>query len=85
MVHILIMGSVLKEHRYMLPFYPALAILSAYALSKIKNLLSVRLGPKQILLPEIIIIIFLILSAVWSIPIGINPALINKSLILEPF
>lgn len=85
LVQIVAMGNILKEERYFLPMYPALSIIAAYAMYNFKNMLSRELGPKQVLLPEILVLVFLILSALWSIPIGNDAAFINKSVLLKPF
>ena len=72
-----------KEHRYMLPTYPALAILSACVLHEIRKFLTQFTDRK--IISDGAIIILLLLSAWWSIPIGFNTILANGTLILEPF
>ena len=59
-----------KEHRYMLPAYPAIAILSAYILQRMREFLT-RFTDKKIITDGAIIIL-LLLGAWWSIPIGVN-------------
>jgi len=59
-----------KEHRYMLPAYPAIAILSAYILQRIREFLTQFTDRK--IITDGAIIILLLLSAWWSIPIGMN-------------
>ena len=82
---IAVMNNEVKEHRYMIPMYPALAILSAYGLAKLKNAISKRVSETEILLPEFSIIAILIICAFWSVPRGMYQAMINSSLIIFPF
>jgi hypothetical protein len=72
-----------KEHRRMLPAYPAIAILSAYALTRLK--LCLEAVSKNRLLSELLLAAVLIASASWSIPLGLFTALENDALILKPF
>ena len=71
-----------KENRYMLPAYPAIAMLSADLLVRIEAFIDNRLKKPYGL---IVIIAALIACAFWSVPIGINHALANFPLILKPF
>ena len=71
------------EHRRMLPAYPAIAVLSAYILNKLRIFIE-RLFNNNIL-PEIIIIVILIASAFWSAPMGIATVMENDAIITKPF
>lgn len=71
-----------KENRYMLPAYPAIAMLSADLLVKIESFVNNRLKRPYGL---IVVIAVLIACAFWSVPIGIEHALTNRALILKPF
>ena len=78
---ILILRST-KENRYMLPAYPALAILSADILRGIGAFIDARIKGHY---GGIFIVAALIACALWSAPIGIRHALANAALILKPF
>lgn len=71
-----------RENRYMLPAYPAIAILSADILQRIGTFIDSRLKKHY---GDIFIIAVLIACAFWSVPIGIKHALTNCALILKPF
>ncbi|MBN1872062.1 MAG: glycosyltransferase family 39 protein [Candidatus Omnitrophica bacterium] len=71
-----------KENRYMLPAYPAIAILTADILQRIGDLLNNRLGRN---LGTVLIVAALLASAFWAVPMGIKHALYNVALILKPF
>jgi 4-amino-4-deoxy-L-arabinose transferase-like glycosyltransferase len=71
-----------KEHRYMQPIYPALAVLAAYYLDKIRKFIKDKGGNLK---AEILIIQLLILNAMWSIPIGISAIFENRALLIKPF
>jgi len=71
-----------KEHRYMLPIYPPLAILSAYYLSRIKIFIATK---SNAFFGEIIIILILLVSAVYTIPLGLNTLMQGTALFLKPF
>ncbi len=80
-----LMNDYIKEYRYMIPVYPAVAIIASLGLVNLKTFIRSRLGQKQLLIPEIIIIAVLIACSIWSVPIGTYSAVINKSEIVEPF
>lgn len=81
-----LMNNMVKEHRYMLPVHPALAVLAALGISKFRAFISAKLGPKQIILPEgVIIILILLTSFLWTIQLGQDTALANRSEIIVPF
>ena len=71
-----------KENRYMLPAYPAIAMLSADVLVKIEDFLNRKFKG---IYGDVLVITILIACAFWSVPIGINHALWNSALILRPF
>ena len=77
-----IMLALIKEHRYMLPIYPALAILSAYYLDRIRKFVGNKIST---LVGETLAIALLILTAFWSIPMGQNIILNGDALLLKPF
>ena len=77
---LMIMGA--KENRYMLPAYPAIAILSADLLQRIGSFIDSRFKKRY---GDIFIIAILVACAFWSAPIGIKYALANLALILKPF
>ncbi|MCK5259584.1 MAG: glycosyltransferase family 39 protein [Candidatus Omnitrophica bacterium] len=72
-----------REHRRMLPAYPAIAVLSAYVLDKL------RIWIKQIsnsnIISELSVVIILIISAFWSVPMGLETVMENGALIMKPF
>lgn len=76
----ILMGA--KENRYMLPAYPAIAMLSADLLERIGNFIDNKFKMHS---GDIFIIVILIACAFWSVPIGINHVLRNLALILKPF
>ena len=71
-----------KEHRYMLPAYPAFAILGAYIANKIRTYLDEKIGFST---GTLILIICLVASAIWSIPMGLDVLFTNGALIMKPF
>lgn len=71
-----------KENRYMLPAYPAIAILSADVLERIGNFLNLRFKKHY---GTIFVVAILLACAFWSVPIGLRHALANAPLILKPF
>ncbi|OQX82000.1 MAG: hypothetical protein B6D56_01010 [Candidatus Omnitrophica bacterium 4484_70.1] len=74
----------LKEHRYMLPVYPLIAILSGYYWDKFRQWLA-RSNKFLRCLAEVIIIVLFILCAFWSVSIGINVIREDKLLLRKPF
>jgi hypothetical protein len=77
---IMILGA--KENRYMLPAYPAIAMLSADLLQKIGGAIDKRLKGY---FADIFIVVVLLACAFWSVPIGLKHILSNSALILKPF
>ena len=71
-----------KENRYMLPAYPAIAMLSADLLQKIGSFIERKFKRHN---GDIFIIAVLMACAFWSVPIGLTCALRNLALILKPF
>ena len=71
-----------KEHRYMLPAYPAFAILAAYIANQLRVFLDKHL---KLNIGTILLVVILIISAVWSIPMAMETILYNGALILKPF
>ena len=74
-----------KEHRYMLPAYPALALLSASVVPQAREFMRGRLGKNQIILSELSIIIVLAVYAGYAIWLGNGTVLADGALILFPF
>ncbi|MBN1868976.1 MAG: glycosyltransferase family 39 protein [Candidatus Omnitrophica bacterium] len=71
------------EHRRMLPAYPAIAILSAYFIDKLR-LFAEKLFKNQTT-AEILVLALLTACAFWSAPIGLSVVLDNGALIMKPF
>lgn len=71
------------EHRRMLPVYPAIAILAAYFLDSLRVFVKNHLQNSA--LADGLVILILIASALWSVPIGVDAVLKNAPLILRPF
>jgi 4-amino-4-deoxy-L-arabinose transferase-like glycosyltransferase len=70
------------EHRYMLPFYASFAVLGAYVVNKIKIWCDLHLGAYT---GTAILLIALLVSAFWSVPMGMEAVLHNKAVIMKPF
>jgi len=70
-----------KENRYMLPAYPAIAILSADILSRI----GAHLNRRHAGAGDVLVIMVLLACAFWSVPIGLKHAYYNVALIMKPF
>lgn len=81
---LLIILTVMKarENRYMLPAYPALAMLTADVLERIGNFINSRFKSYY---GDIFIVAVLLACAFWSVPIGVKHALANVALIFKPF
>ena len=75
-----------KEHRYMLPAYPFLAVLSACVIEDVRRWLA-RAGAVfgNVVVRECIVIMILAMSAWWSVPIGIQAGIKNQLLLRVPF
>jgi hypothetical protein len=71
-----------KEHRYMLPVYPVIAIFSAFFLEKVRKIVNRKF---KFPLGEVVIGILIILCACWSVRIGLLHAFSNQALIRMPF
>lgn len=71
-----------KEHRYMLPSYTAFAILGAYVADKIRIFIDKRTENG---LGTFSLIIILIISAFWSIPMGLRAVFYEMAVIMKPF
>ena len=71
-----------KEHRYMLPIYPSLAILSAYYLDRVREYIEYK---KSKSVGTVVIICFLALAASWTIPMGLDVIMKGGALLLRPF
>ncbi|MFQ5952912.1 MAG: glycosyltransferase family 39 protein [Candidatus Omnitrophota bacterium] len=76
------LGTGGKEHRYMLPSYAAFAILGAYVANYFRVFLDKRLGAR---IGTALLIIALIVSAFWSIPIAFRTLFYNGALLMVPF
>jgi hypothetical protein len=68
-----------KEHRYMMPMHPALALLSGYMLTGLRDIVKIET------LKDVFILMILAGCAFWSVPIGLNAVINNQSLLLTPF
>lgn len=71
-----------REQRYLLPVHPALAILSASMLAGLRERIAPRSGAW---LSEGLVVVFLVLSAWWSVPMALETIFDEKFLILKPF
>jgi 4-amino-4-deoxy-L-arabinose transferase-like glycosyltransferase len=71
-----------REHRYMLPAYPAIAVLSASFIDWARVYLNERFTPY---LGNGSCAAMFVLTAIWSVPIGMSAVLNNYGLILIPF
>ena len=71
-----------KEHRYMLPSYPAFAIAGAYVANKIRIYLDSR---SRFWGGSLILVLVLIYCAFWSVPMAYESLFNNDALILKPF
>jgi transcriptional regulator with XRE-family HTH domain len=76
------LGSGGKEHRYMLPAYPAFAILGAYVANRIRLFMDRVIGFR---IGTILLILILVISAKWSITMALNVVAYDGPLILKPF
>ncbi len=71
-----------REERYLLPAYPALAILSAYGLSAFQDRFSKHYG-KPLFFGSLTVL-FLAGAAAWSVPIALESALRQNFLVQHP-
>ncbi len=70
------------EHRYMLPAYPAFAILGAYVANRLRIFLNSKAGPWT---GTILLVAALAVSAFWSVPMALETVFHNGALIMKPF
>ncbi|MFC1570845.1 phospholipid carrier-dependent glycosyltransferase, partial [Candidatus Omnitrophota bacterium] len=76
------LGTGGKELRYMLPAYPAFAILGAY----VANYLRVKIDKKAgFSIGTIILVAILAASVLWCVPMAYNTLFFNGALITRPF
>ncbi len=71
-----------KEHRYMLPAYPAYAILGAYVANRLRIFIDKNMGLRT---GTILLVILLIASVLWSVPMAYETLFVNGALIMKPF
>lgn len=71
-----------KEHRYMLPAYPAFAVAAAFVADRLREWLDARVGWYA---GSVALGAMLIASASWSVPIGTTAVLRMSSLLMIPF
>ncbi|MDP8299561.1 MAG: glycosyltransferase family 39 protein [Candidatus Tantalella remota] len=71
-----------KEQRYMLPAYPAFAILGAYVANRLRIYLDNKVGHHT---GTVALLIALLAAALWSIPMGLDVLFMNGALIMKPF
>ncbi|OGW74748.1 MAG: hypothetical protein A2Z72_08075 [Omnitrophica bacterium RBG_13_46_9] len=76
------LGGAGKEHRYMLPSYAAFAILGGYVADQIRIFIDKLIGFRA---GTMLLVVALLLSAFWCIPIGLEELFCNSALILRPF
>lgn len=74
-----------KEHRYFLPAYPAIAVLSAYILTLFRNWLNEITKNIRWIGGNEIVFILLVISARWSIPLVMDEVYQAGVLLLRPF
>lgn len=68
-----------REHRYLLPVYPAIAVLAGWYLDTLRQFFKKKRA-------YVITIVFLFLvSAVWSAPLGVKAGIEGKTLLFIPF
>ena len=72
-----------REERYLLPIYPALAMLSAYGLSEFQGRLERYFSRPA--LARLFAVLVIVGTIAWSAPIGLESAFKERFLILEPF
>ena len=70
-----------KEERYLLPVYPALAVLSAVGLLKFSRWLSARFNRATV---NWSVAVLLLLTTAWSVPIAMETVFHERFLILQP-
>jgi 4-amino-4-deoxy-L-arabinose transferase-like glycosyltransferase len=70
------------EHRYMLPAYPAYAVLGAFILNDLRSLLNKAI---RFHVGDMVCITVLIASLYWSLPLAYEILFCNGALIMKPF
>lgn len=70
------------EHRYMLPSYPAFAILAGFASNQMRRSLDKNLGFRT---GTVLLVIVLMVSFFWSVPMALDVVFHNGALIMRPF
>ncbi len=71
-----------REERYLLPAYPAMAILSGYGLERFRRWLATRTGFAA---AGTVILVLFLLAALWSVPISFITAFNQRFLVLDPW
>jgi hypothetical protein len=71
-----------KEHRYMLAAYPAFAVAGSYIAVKIKDYLDNHIRFRA---GSALLLLALIASALWSVPMAYETLFKNEALIMKPF
>jgi len=74
-----------KEHRYLLPAYPALSILSAYGLFRFRKWLCGKIPVKKAIFSNAVMLLIIGSYVYWSIYVADQVVLSDKSLIIVPF
>jgi len=72
-----------KEHRYLLPVYPAFAMLAAHVIDHVRAALR-KVIPKWGI-SDVIVIGLIVVSALRSVPMALDTILDERNLIFEPF
>jgi len=70
------------EHRYMLPSYPAFAVLGAYVANRMRVFIDKQMGFNT---GTVLLIAVLVFSAFWSVPMALEVLFHNGALIFKPF
>jgi hypothetical protein len=70
------------EHRYMLTAYPAFAILGAYVANHLRVGIDKSMG---FWTGTILLIVVLVASVFWSVPMALQTLFYNGALIMKPF
>jgi len=70
------------EHRYMLPAYPAFAILGAYVANRLRELINARTSSPA---GTALLLVILAVSAFWGVPMALDVLFHDGALIMRPF
>jgi len=73
-----------KEHRYVYPAYPALALLSAFFIDKLRRLYLNKFH-NHLIVAEVLVAALFILNAARSVPLGVEAAIQGRILMRIPF